>query len=133
VKDKKVFLVCTLNLDTKLLPLYFLAKTAKEFGAKSICYCALSSLHARKANRGESVTSTYFANLISEFVDTLITIDPHLHRRSSLSEIYSIPTTVSLILFQLDKINIDKPILIGPMAKVSNGLLRSQKMLMPPM
>jgi ribose-phosphate pyrophosphokinase len=46
VKDKKVFLVCTLNQpDTKLLPLYFLAKTAKEFGAKSISYCALSSLH----------------------------------------------------------------------------------------
>jgi ribose-phosphate pyrophosphokinase len=97
VKDKKVFLVCTLDQpDTKLLPLYF-CEDRKEFGAKSICYCALSSLHApdKAFNRGESVTSTYFANLISEFVDTLITIDPHLHRRSSLSEIYSIPTTVS--------------------------------------
>jgi ribose-phosphate pyrophosphokinase len=41
MKDKKVFLVCTLDQpDTKLLPLYFLAKTAKEFGAKSICLIA---------------------------------------------------------------------------------------------
>jgi ribose-phosphate pyrophosphokinase len=39
MKDKKVFLVCTLDLDTKLL-LYFFAKTAKEFGAKSICLIA---------------------------------------------------------------------------------------------
>ncbi|MFT4983242.1 MAG: ribose-phosphate pyrophosphokinase [Flavobacterium sp.] len=121
VKDKKVFLVCTLDQpDTKLLPLYFLAKTAKEFGAKNICLIApyLAYMRQDKAfNRGESVTSTHFANLISEFVDTLITIDPHLHRRSSLSEIYSIPTTVSHAANSIStwiKHHIDKPILIGP-------------------
>lgn len=121
VKDKKVFLVCTLHLpDSKLLPLYFLAKTAKEFGAKSICLIApyLAYMRQDKAfNTGESVTSTYFANFISGFVDTLITIDPHLHRRSSLSEIYSIPTTVSHAASHISawiKHTIEKPILIGP-------------------
>lgn len=121
VKDKKVFLVCTLHLpDSKLLPLYFLAKTAKEFGAKSICLIApyLAYMRQDKAfNTGESVTSTYFANLISGFVDTLITIDPHLHRRTSLSEIYSIPTTVSHAASHISawlKYTIEKPILIGP-------------------
>ena len=121
VKDKKVFLVCPLHLpDSKLLPLYFLAKTAKEFGAKSICLIApyLAYMRQDKAfNTGESVTSTYFANLISGFVDTLITIDPHLHRRSSLSEIYSIPTTVSHAASHISawiKYTIEKPILIGP-------------------
>jgi ribose-phosphate pyrophosphokinase len=93
VKDKKVFLVCTLDQpDTKLLPFTF-GEDRKEFGAKSICLIApYLAYMPGQINRGESVTSTYFANLISEFVDTLITIDPHLHRRSSLSEIYSIPT-----------------------------------------
>ena len=121
VKDKKVFLVCTLHEpDTKLLPLYFLAKTAKEFGAKSICLIVpyLAYMRQDKAfNTGECVTSTHFANLISEFADTLITIDPHLHRRSSLSEIYSIPTTVSHAAHHISawiKYTIDKPILIGP-------------------
>jgi ribose-phosphate pyrophosphokinase len=121
VKDKKVFLVCTLHQpDTKLLPLYFLAKTAKEFGAKSICLIApyLAYMRQDKAfNTGESVTSTHFANLISGFADTLITIDPHLHRRSSLSEIYSIPTTISHAANHISawiKYTIDKPILIGP-------------------
>ena len=121
VKDKKVFLVCTLHEpDTKLLPLYFLAKTAKEFGAKSICLIVpyLAYMRQDKAfNTGECVTSTHFANLISKFADTLITIDPHLHRRSSLSEIYSIPTTVSHAAHHISawiKYTIDKPILIGP-------------------
>lgn len=121
VKDKKVFLVCTLHQpDTKLLPLYFLAKTAKEFGAKSICLIAPYLAYMRQDiafNTGESVTSTYFANLISGFADTIITIDPHLHRRGSLSEIYSIPTTVSHAAHHISawiKYTIDKPILIGP-------------------
>ena len=121
VKDKKVFLVCTLNHpDPKILPIYFLAKTAKEYGAKSICLIApyLAYMRQDKAfHTGESVTSTYFANLISEFVDSLITVDPHLHRRSSLSEIYSIPATAA---HAADPIStwiantIEQPILIGP-------------------
>lgn len=121
VKDKKVFLVCTLHQpDSKLLPLYFLAKTAKEFGAKSICLIApyLAYMRQDKAfNTGESVTSTHFANLLSGFADSLITIDPHLHRRSSLSEIYSVPTTVSHAALHISswiKYTIEKPILIGP-------------------
>jgi ribose-phosphate pyrophosphokinase len=124
VKDKNVFLVCTLNQpDTKLLPLYFLAKTAKEFGAKSICLIApyLAYMRQDKAfHIGESVTSTHFANLISGFADSLITIDPHLHRRSSLSEIYSIPTAVSHAALHISawiKYTIQKPILIGPDAE----------------
>lgn len=121
VKDKKVFLVCTLHQpDSKLLPLYFLAKTAKEFGAKSICLIAPYLAYMRQDkvfNTGESVTSTLFSNLLSGFVDTLITIDPHLHRRTSLSEIYSIPTTVSHAALHISawiKYTIEKPVLIGP-------------------
>ncbi len=38
VKDKRVILVCSLvQPDKKLLPLYFLSKTAKDLGAESIC------------------------------------------------------------------------------------------------
>jgi hypothetical protein len=35
VKDKKVFLVCTLNLDTKLLPLYFWRRPQKNLEPKA--------------------------------------------------------------------------------------------------
>lgn len=121
VKDKDVVLVCTLHKpDSKLLPLFFVAKTIKELNAKSICLIAPYLAYMRQDtvfNPGEAVTSTYFAKLISGFVDSLITIDPHLHRRSSLSEIYSIPTKVGHAANHISawiKNNIEKPILIGP-------------------
>ena len=121
VKDKNVFLVCTLHKpDVKILPLYFLSKKVKEMGAKSVCLIAPYLAYMRQDtvfNLGEGVTSTYFASLISSFADSLITIDPHLHRRSSLSEIYTIPTKIghaaNLISFWI-KNNIENPLLIGP-------------------
>jgi len=124
VKGKQVILVCTLNHpDEKVVPLYYLSQTAKELGAKSICLVAPYLAYMRQDKRfhpGEGITSVYFAKFISTFVDSLITIDPHLHRRSSLSEIYSIPTTVLHTANLISKWihgNIEKPILIGPDAE----------------
>ncbi|WP_413998800.1 ribose-phosphate pyrophosphokinase [Flavobacterium sp. W1B] len=121
VKDKEVILVCTLHEpDSKLLAVYFLAKTAKELGAKSISLVAPYLAYMRQDkvfNPGEALSSTYFARLISSFIDTLITIDPHLHRRSSLSEIYTIPTRLGHAADHIStwiKNNIDRPLLIGP-------------------
>jgi ribose-phosphate pyrophosphokinase len=81
-------------------------------------------------NRGESVTSTYFANLISEFVDTLITIDPHLSKKLFVRNLQHTDHSLT-ILFQLDKINIDKPILIGPDESEQWVAEGRKKMLMP--
>jgi ribose-phosphate pyrophosphokinase len=121
VRDKKVVLVCTLHQpDAKLLPLYFLSKTLKELGAKSVHLVAPYLSYMRQDtifNPGEAVTSTYFAHLLSGFVDSLITIDPHLHRRSSLSEIYTIPSKVAHAANHISewiKTNIPSPLLIGP-------------------
>lgn len=121
VKDRQVVLICTLNNpDKKLLPLYYLSETAKELGAKSICIVAPYLAYMRQDKRfqsGEGITSIYFAKLISSFADSLITIDPHLHRRSSLSEIYSIPTTVihaAELISKWIRENIKKPLLVGP-------------------
>ena len=101
VKDKKVILVCTLHQpDDKLLPLYFLSKTAIDLGAKCTCLIAPYLAYMRQDRRfnpGEAITSEYFGSLISQFAETLVTVDPHLHRRSSLSEIYGIPSEVCLL------------------------------------
>jgi ribose-phosphate pyrophosphokinase len=121
VKNKEVIIVCTLHEpNSKLLTVYFLSKTAKEIGAQRICLIAPYLSYMRQDitfHAGEGVTSTYFAHLISGFVDSLITIDPHLHRIKSLSEIYSIPTKVAHAANHISawiKNNIDTPILIGP-------------------
>jgi ribose-phosphate pyrophosphokinase len=124
VKKRKTILVCTLaHPDEKLLPLYFLSKTLKSLGAECTCLVAPYLAYMRQDkvfNEGEGVTSEYFASLISGFADTLITTDPHLHRRHSMSEIYSIPCKVlhtsSLISAYISE-HITNPLLIGPDAE----------------
>lgn len=121
VSGKKVILVCSLdNPDTKMLPLYFIAKNAKKRGAKNICLIAPYLAYMRQDKEfktGEAVTSNFFAELISGFIDELITVDPHLHRRKSLAEIYSIPTQVrhatNPIVTWIQQ-HVENPILIGP-------------------
>lgn len=121
VKDKRVVLVCTLHLpNDKLLPLYFLSKTAKDLGAESICLVAPYLAYMRQDKQfkpGEAITSEYFGKLISSFAEMLITVDPHLHRKKSLSEVYTIPNKVvhaANFISEWIKVNIENPVLIGP-------------------
>ncbi|MAT54080.1 MAG: phosphoribosylpyrophosphate synthetase [Saprospirales bacterium] len=119
--SQKVVLICTLDRpDAKLLPLYFLSKIAKNSGAR--CTCLLSPYLAymrqdKIFQPGEGVTSKYFAQILSGFADSLITVDPHLHRTSSLNKLYSIPTKVvhaSIHISKWIKENVQNPVLIGP-------------------
>jgi ribose-phosphate pyrophosphokinase len=121
VKDKRVIIICALNNpDPKLLPLYFLSQTAKDLGAACTCLVAPYLAYMRQDkqfNAGEGVTSTYFASLISNFSDSLITVDPHLHRRHSMNEIYNVPCQVlhaAPLISKWIRENISQPVLIGP-------------------
>tara|TARA_R110001592_G_scaffold64751_9_gene198915 strand:+ start:2098 stop:3009 length:912 start_codon:yes stop_codon:yes gene_type:complete len=121
VKGKCVVMVCTLHEpDAKLLPLYFLSKTAKELGAACTCLVAPYLAYMRQDkqfNPGEGITSTYFAQMMSGFAETLTTVDPHLHRRSSLSEIYTVPNKLIHAASHISKwisSHVEKPVLIGP-------------------
>ena len=121
VYGKDAIVVCSLHHpDNKILPLYFLAKTLKEFQASSVTLVAPYLAYMRQDKRftdGECISSQLFAKLISGFIDKLITIDPHLHRRSSLDEIYSIHSSVlhaSPLVSKWIKENIKNPVLIGP-------------------
>lgn len=121
VKNKCVVLVATLHQpDEKLLPLYFLSQTAKSLGAKCTCLVAPYLAYMRQDkvfNLGEGVTSDYFGKLISGFADSLITVDPHLHRRESLTEVYHIPAEgvhAANAISKWVKKNIENPVLVGP-------------------
>lgn len=121
VENCEIIIVCTLNEpDSKLLALIFFCKLLKDLKAKSICLVApyLSYMRQDKQfNSGEAVTSKYFANILSETVNSIITIDPHLHRRSSMNEIYSIPCSVlhaSELISNWIKIKIPNALLVGP-------------------
>jgi ribose-phosphate pyrophosphokinase len=121
VKDKCAVLVCTLHQpDEKLLPLYFLGNAAKTQGAMCTCLVSPYLAYMRQDkifHEGEAITSKYFGALISEFADSLITVDPHLHRIKNLSEVYHIPNKVIHVANYISnwiKDNINNPVLIGP-------------------
>ena len=121
VENKNAIVICTLHEpDDKLLQLFFLCKLLKELKVERVILVAPYLAYMRqdkRFNSGEAITSTYFASLLSSFVDELITIDPHLHRRNSLSEIYSIPSKVLHAANHISdwiKNNIAKPVIIGP-------------------
>ena len=98
VASHDVAFVCTLDRpDTKLLPLLFAAATARELGARRVGLVApyLAYMRQDRAFRAsEGITSAYFARMLSAAFDWLVTVDPHLHRRRSLDEIYSMPSRV---------------------------------------
>lgn len=121
LKDREVIILNSLEQpNQKTLPLLFVAKTAKEIGAKRIGLCAPYLAYMRQDKQfhpGEGITSNYFASILSQHFDWIVTVDPHLHRRCNLSKIYSIPNSVlhaANDISQWIANEIDNPILIGP-------------------
>jgi len=121
VSGRTVGCVCTLDRpDSKLLPLYFVARLLKDSEAREVGLVAPYLAYMRQDRvfkPGEAITSLYFANLLSSFVDWLVTIDPHLHRRSTLNEIYAIETRVvhaAPLIAAWIRSNLPEAVLIGP-------------------
>lgn len=121
IKGREIAILCSLDHpDEKAVPLMFFARTAREFGAKSVVLIAPYLGYMRQDKRfhqGESVTSAIFASFLSENFDSLITVDPHLHRYKSLSEIYTIRAKVvhaSDIIADWVAANVENPVVIGP-------------------
>jgi len=120
VAGRKVILLATLDRpDAKLLPLLFSAQTARELGAVQVGLVAPYLAYMRQDRQfqpGEAVTSRHFARLISQFADWLVTVDPHLHRLTSLGEIYSVRTRVVHAAASISRwlSELAAPLLIGP-------------------
>lgn len=114
-------IVCTLDRpNDKILPLLFAAATARELGAAKVGLVAPYLAYMRQDRRfkpGEAVTSREVAQLLSNAFDWLVTVDPHLHRYGSLSEIYRIPTRVvhaASLMSEWIRTNVVNALLIGP-------------------
>jgi len=121
VRDRDVVLLCSLDRpDTKVMPLLFAAAAARAQGARSVGLAApyLAYMRQDKAFRsGEAVTSETFAQIISRHFSWLVTLDPHLHRHSSLGEIYSIPAIAGTAAEEIGrwvKTEVERPVIVGP-------------------
>lgn len=121
VRARQVVLACSLHdPDSKVLPLILAAAALRDLGAGSVGLAAPYLAYMRQDRRfkeGEAVTSSDFARLLSASFDWIATIDPHLHRRSAMSEIYSIPVFVghaAPVLVNYVRQHADGAFLIGP-------------------
>lgn len=106
--------------DGALLPLLFAAHELRRQGVKRLRLAApyLPYMRQDRAFRpGEAVSSEAFARLLSAAVDELVTVDPHLHRRASLDEIFTIPSRVvsaAPLLGGWIAAHVERPLVIGP-------------------
>ena len=121
VAGRSVALLCTLDRpDDKVLPLLFAAAAARDLKAKRVGLIAPYLAYMRQDHRfqpGEAVTSSYFAKIVSAHFDWLVTVDPHLHRRASLDEIYNTPARTlhaAPLIAEWIRDNVEMPLLVGP-------------------
>jgi ribose-phosphate pyrophosphokinase len=124
VGGERVVLVCTLaDPDCSFLRLVFAAGAAREAGAARVDLVAPYLAYMRQDRAfadGEAVSARHFARLLSAAVDSLVTIDPHLHRIHSLSEVFDIPARAlhaAPLLADWIAANVDRPLVIGPDAE----------------
>ena len=121
VSAREVILVCTLDRpDDKTLRLLFTAEAARDLGAAQVGLVAPYLAYMRQDRRfqpGEAIMSKSYAGVLSGSFDWMVTVDPHLHRRSSMSEIYTIPVGVCHAAASISAwigTNVVNPIVIGP-------------------
>lgn len=121
VAGQATAILCTLaRPDDRFLQLAFASRLLRDLGAASVTLVAPYLPYLRQDRRfkpGEAVTSLYFAALISQSFDRLVTVEPHLHRYRELREIYTIPTialkTAPLLAEWIGR-DVSNPLLVGP-------------------
>ena len=109
--------------NPQLAALLFAADLLHEMGASHVALVAPYLPYMRQDARfhaGEAVTSRSFARLLSTAYDSLITVDPHLHRHRSLDAIYTIPSTVvrsAPAIAAWVRREVARPFIVGPDAE----------------
>jgi ribose-phosphate pyrophosphokinase len=106
--------------NPKIFELLLAASALRDGGAKRVILVAPYLAYMRQDmafNPGEAVSQKVIGELITAHFDGLITIDPHLHRITTLSEaVKNIPaialTAASVLAEAID--NAGNPVLIGP-------------------
>ncbi len=122
LKNKVVVLLQSFykNISDCIIEVIFAAKTAHELGAKKVILVAPYFPYLRQDKRfhkGEAVSQNIITDLIDRYFDGAYLIDPHLHRKKNLQQMFKIKaknlTTINLIADYIKK-NIPEPIIIGP-------------------
>lgn len=116
--------------NAKVLDALFLARTARELGAREVVLLAPYLPYMRQDARfepGEAVTSRVFADLLSDAFDALLTVDPHLHRHEALADLYRIPAhalSSASLLAAWVRANAPGALIVGPDAESEQWVAR---------
>ena len=106
--------------DHKIIELLLAASAARDQGAERVILVApyLAYMRQDKAfHSGEAVSQKVIGGLIASHLDGLVTVDPHLHRITTLSEVIPGIPAISLSAAPLLATQIDardNPVIIGP-------------------
>lgn len=109
------------NPNAKLLELYLIAHAAREQGCKHICLIAPYLCYMRQDTAftpGEIISQHWIGKYLSDIVDEVVTVDPHLHRTDNLEEIFHqtrvrVLTATGLLGKRVAEISSDA-VLLGP-------------------
>ncbi len=97
---ERVIICRTLNNpNEKLVELFLSAKTARTLGAKHLTLVAPYLCYMRQDkvfNDGEAVSQTIVGEWLAQQFDTVVTVDPHLHRVRRLSDAVPARSAVAL-------------------------------------
>lgn len=107
--------------NRRLIELEFATVTAKQLGAKRLTLIAPYLCYMRQDaafHPGEAVSQHIVGALLAPHFDSLITVDPHLHRVSRLSEAIPVRRAVTLsaapVIAEWLRQRGGSPLLIGP-------------------
>ena len=107
--------------NDKLIELLLCAKTARQKGVNRITLVAPYLCYMRQdiANQpGEAISQRIIGQMLAELFDDVITVDPHLHRISTLNQAIPIDNAISLTaadeIAQFLKQQLDYAVLLGP-------------------
>ncbi|MBD3303930.1 ribose-phosphate diphosphokinase [Candidatus Woesearchaeota archaeon] len=121
VKGKEVILVESMHPDPNeiMIEIIFASRTAKELGAKKVTIVAPYLAYMRQDKRFHSreCKSNTIMSALMTCGDRIMTVDPHLHRISSLSEIFDIPAkrlSANDAIAEYIKKNIKNEVIVGP-------------------
>ncbi len=117
-----VIFFCSLDHpNEKLVQLGFAAATARELGAQHLTLVAPYLCYMRQDKAflaGQAISQRIIGNWLGDWFDTIITVDAHLHRIRSLSDVIGPAKAFNLSAAQLwvDLLRqrVDQPILMGP-------------------
>ena len=121
VAGRDVVLVASLTPpDACVLPVLFAAATARDLRARSVGLVAPYLPYMRQDcpfEPGQAVSARHFAKMLSRGVDWLVTVDPHLHRIRSLSEVFTVPAKAvhaGPLLAGWIREHVPDPLILGP-------------------